>query len=47
MMQNLHRDAIIASKKLWQAPAKITISVPGLAAFLASITDFIKYFEFL
>lgn len=47
MMQNLLRAAIIASKKLWHAPANITISLSGLCAFLTSITEFIKYLEFL
>lgn len=46
-MRNLLRDAIIASKKLWHAPANITISLSGLANFLASTTEFIKYMEFL
>lgn len=46
-MQSLLRAAIIASKKLWHAPAKITKSLSGLEFFLASITEFIKYLEFL
>lgn len=47
MMQNLLRAFIIASKKLWHAPANITISLSGDSAFLTSITDSIKYLEFL
>ena len=47
MMQNLLREAIMASKKLWQAPANITKSLSDREARFASITAFIKYFEFL
>lgn len=47
MKQSLLREAIIASKKLWHAPANITKSLSGLEALLASITDFMKYLEFL
>ena len=47
MKQSLLRDAIIASKKLWHAPANMTMSLSGFEAFLASITDFMKYLEFL
>ena len=39
--------SISASKKLWQAPAKITNLLELLAHFLASFTVFIKFFEFL